>query len=85
MEKRQIILIAIIVLLGVGLYLALMIIAVNSEKSFCGKYRLQLQDNYYQECLREMRSALVCESEATDRAWMEIQDFAESECQEKLE
>lgn len=85
MERRQIVLIVIIVLLGLGSYLALMIFAVNSEKSFCGQYRLQLQDNYYQDCLQETKSALVCESDAADRAWGEIQGLAESECQEKLE
>lgn len=85
MERKSVILIAIIIIFGLGFYLALTIGSFNFEESSCGKYRLHLQDAHYQECLQENKTALICENESIDRAWVQIQGLTEDECRTAYE
>jgi len=72
MERKQIILIAAIVIFGLGSYLAITINSGRLENSFCGQYKNQFQDEYYRECLQADKTPSACESEATNKAWQEI-------------
>ena len=81
MEKKQIILIAAIVVFGLGSYLAITISSGRFENSFCGKYKSQFQNKYYQECLQADKTPSACESEAMNKAWEEIRGMAEEECE----
>ena len=80
MEKKQIILIAAIVVFGMGAYLAITINSGRFENSYCGKYKKQLQDGYYKECLQTGQVLSTCESEAMDKALDEIRGMGEEEC-----
>ena len=80
MEKKQIILIAAIVVFGLGGYLAILISSSRFENSYCGKYKNQVQDEYYEECLQTGKVQSACESEAMDKALDKIRSMAEEEC-----
>ncbi len=84
MERKQIILIAAIVVFGLGSYLAITISSGRFENSYCGRYKSQFQDEYYQECLQADKILSACESEAMNKAWEEIQGMAEEECEKKI-
>lgn len=80
MEKRQIIIIGIIVVFGLGSYLAILIMASNMESNTCGQYRDQLQKRYYSECLDSGKTAQICDGEAGEKSWDAIQGVQEEEC-----
>lgn len=85
MEKKQIILLGIIVVFGFGSYLLLMIGASRHDNSVCGRYRAQLQIEYYKNCVNEKKLASNCDDESLEQSWEGIRNMGEDECRIRLE